>query len=297
MADLGKLFEAVSEISKLVLKSDNAHMKEPWQMIVGGLVLPEAAKADPSVLEDKGNKALIDQYSREKVEEFFTAKTIEKEVVKEVEKIVEKEVPVEKVVVKKVPVEGAPIESGKYRRLKDKVNKESRKETGLDSAARDVMIQHWNKVQDLVDKKDPVCQKLTEQINGQSGRTIPIFPLQVAGYFSYLCRLGRKIQSRREGLIDYHMKKGNITVRPYFSKELIDKILIHWREEKEDRERRKKDHAELRARRAAEDMTPIKSGSSSSSNHAAAASNSRAPQAPEKKEAAKQKDFDIKFSI
>ena len=93
MSDMiNSLNDAVSVITPLVLTAEHAHMKGPWQMIMGGLILPEIVRLDPKVLDENPTyRELLEQYDRKKVEAFFTEKKVEVE--KIVEKVVIKEVP------------------------------------------------------------------------------------------------------------------------------------------------------------------------------------------------------------
>jgi hypothetical protein len=257
MSDLEKLHEAVFNITPLVLQEEYLHMKTPWQMVLGGLILPEIARLDPSVLDaDPTYKALMEQYTKEQVIEFFAPKIETKEVIKEVTK----EIPVTKVVEKivKVPTGGTTIieSSGKYRRLKSGVAKVKRFERELDSADRDVFILRWNKLQRLVTDDDPICKELADEIN--KGVGTPLSPMQVAGYFSYLCRLGMWAEADREGRIDRSVKRGAFTVRPIYSPELLKQIADNWEKQRADEAVRAEAHTKLREARARGEKIRIK---------------------------------------
>lgn len=242
------LYKAVTTIAPLVLTPENAHMKKVWEMILGGLILPEMVKEDPSVLQaNEAYQKMLDEHSKEKIEAFLHPKPVE------LTKEVRVEVPV------KVPVEvpGAPGKNGKFRRLKEKVEKKSRKSRSLTSNDRDRIIARWNVEQRLVPKEDPICAHVAKVINENSGLD-PIAPLQVAGYFSHLCRMGRNSDTIREDRIKRALERGDYTIKPHYSKELINKIIENWQKERHDEEVRRKDHAELRKRRASGDTTPIK---------------------------------------
>jgi hypothetical protein len=256
MSDLEKLHEAVFNITPLVLQEEYSHMKMPWQMVLGGMILPEIAKLDPSVLDaDPTYKALMEQYTKEQVIEFFAPKIETKEVIKEVTK----EVPVTKVVEKivKVSTGTAVVEtSGKFRRLKSGVAKVKRFERELDSADRDVFILRWNKLQRLVNDDDPVCKELAYEINKGGGA--PLSPMQVAGYFSYLCRLGMWTEADREERINRSIKRGSFRVRPFYSPELIAQIVENWKKERADEAARAEAHTKLREARERGEKIRIK---------------------------------------
>lgn len=252
MPKLEDLRDAVATIAPLVLTPENAHMKKPWEMIVGGLILPEMVKQDPAVLEiDPSFKDLLEEHTKEKVHKFFHPAPKMIEAKKEVPKIVEK------TRVVKVKDGSGASSSGKFRRLKDKVKKVSRFERNLTPNDRDSIIARWNAEQRLVPKEDPICVEMAEVINKNSGLE-PIAPLQIAGYFSYLCRLGQTTEATREARIDRAIKRGAMTVRPKFSKELIQEIIDNYNSQRKEEDQRKKDHEELRRRRQQGDMSPIR---------------------------------------
>jgi hypothetical protein len=261
MSKIEDLHKAVMVVAPLVLTPEHAHMKKVWEMVVGGLILPEMVKEDPTVLEaDRSFKKLLDDHSKKKIEEFLHPKPVEltKEVKVEVPVTREKIVKIPEIHEKIVRISGGPANNGgKYRRLKEKVSKVSRYERELTCSDRDKIISRWNKEQRLVPKDDAICAQIVKEINAFSGLE-PLAALQVAGYFSYLCRLGRCTVAIREARIDRAVKRGDLTVRPQYSEELIKKIIENWKVQRADKIARQKDHTELRKRRAAGDRTPLK---------------------------------------
>jgi len=274
MSDLvEKLNSAVFNITPLILSKEFEHMREPWQMMMGGLILPAIAKEDPSVLNEPEFKELLESYTKDKVEEYFKPKTVEVsvdrvvekkvEVEKVVEKIVEKvvHVPVDRVVEKIVEkVVHVPLTTGtdtKFRRLKDDITKKKLMERQLVCEDRDVFIGWWNANQRLVPDTDPVCGILAKAINEARLNASPLAPAQVAGYFSHLCRVGMKTEAVRNEIIRKSLSRGVFTITPVYSQKLLDEIQKNWELERADETARRKDHEILRARRAAGDTTPV----------------------------------------
>lgn len=149
------------------------------------------------------------------------------------------------------PTNAVTVETGgKFRRLKDNgVNKVERFERELSTEDRDEVIRWWNLNQRLVDKDDPACVELTRSINGRRRANL-LSPMQVAGYFSYLCRLGLWEETRRNTRIDVSIRKGRFSVVPVFSRPLITAIRVNWEREREDERLRREAHAAIRAARA-----------------------------------------------
>jgi hypothetical protein len=155
-------------------------------------------------------------------------------------------------------LEGVPV-AGKFRRLKDSgVAKVSRFERDLCPSDRDTIIRWWNANQRLIPKDDPVCVTLANEINTQPG--LPLSALQVAGYFSYLCRLGQMKGSQRAACIARGMRRGKFSTTIAYSRPLLDAIVQNWEREREDERLRAQAHAQLRAARAAGQAIRIRSG-------------------------------------
>jgi len=150
-------------------------------------------------------------------------------------------------------------EGGKFRRLKDNgVAKVKRFERELCCSDRDIIIRWWNHNQRLVPKEDPVCATLTALINQQSG--VPLSPMQVAGYFSYLCRLGQWNAIDRAARLDRNLARGAFSVQPEYSRDLLNAIVENWNKERQDEALRASAHAQMRAARAAGQHLRIRSG-------------------------------------
>jgi hypothetical protein len=139
----------------------------------------------------------------------------------------------------------------KFRRLKDNgVNKVKRFERDLTLSDRDTIIHFWNDEQHLIKDDDPACAKIAEDINSStSGR--PLSSMQVAGYLSYLCRLGQWTAEDRKARIDRSMRQGRISVRPAYTQRLINEIIENWERERADERERARVHAAIRTARAA----------------------------------------------
>ena len=157
------------------------------------------------------------------------------------------------------PVTTVVDEGGKFRRLKDNgVAKVKRFERELCCSDRDIIIRWWNHNQRLVPKEDPVCATLTALINQQSG--VPLSPMQVAGYFSYLCRLGQWNAIDRAARLDRNLARGAFSVQPEYSRDLLNAIVENWNKERQDEALRASAHAQMRAARAAGQHLRIRSG-------------------------------------
>jgi len=266
-----ELIDAAVAINPLVDTDEFAHMRKPWEMVLGGLLLPALVKDDPEFLKANPEyQELLDRYTKEKVEAFLKTGPVIVEVpgeTVEVEKIVTKTVKVP------VPVAGAkgapktPLhepckDGGKCRRLKDDgVDKKSRKKRGFDSADRDIIITWWNDNQKMVDKEDPVCQTIADKINAVKSADDKVSALQIAGYFSRLATWGRMVDADREAMFDRSMKRGSYTVRPEYSPDLLKAIEENYLKEREDERIRKAAHAKMRAEVAAAGprITPVSS--------------------------------------
>jgi hypothetical protein len=177
---------------------------------------------------------------------------------------------------------------GKFRRLKDHVAKVTRFERELTCSDRDAIIGAWNSFQHLVPDNSPLCVDITDAINASTvGK--PLSPLQVAGYFSYLCRLGLWQETARDTRVNRSIKRGSFTVRPEYSRDLINEIYENWKREREDERLRKLAHEQLRAARAAGRSIRIRSGDGVRSVVAQAPTAPRAP-VPQGEE-----EYDIKW--
>lgn len=256
---LDDLYTAAIALGELMINEDHVDMQKHIEMILGNVIMPEVLKMDPDVLKSHPEyKTLLDAYTPEKVKKALTPETIEKVVEKVVEKPVEKIV--EKVIEKRVPVDGTSVrkdsghdpcnDGGKYRRLKDDgVNKISRKKREIDCLVRDTIITWWNQSQTLVDKDDPVCQKLADDCNAGTPHLPPLSSYQVTGYISRLVTWGRLSSSHREEKFDKMIKKGLFTIRPEYTPELIQKIIDNYNRQREDERIREEAHKKMRAQK------------------------------------------------
>lgn len=141
------------------------------------------------------------------------------------------------------------VTSNKHRRLKNGVEKISRFARDMSCTDRDHVIRWWNREQRLIPKDDPVCVSLTAQINGMMGG-LPISSMQVAGYISYLCRMGLWASIEREARFQRTIIRGNISVMPVYSNGLVASIQENWEREREDERIRAEAHREMRAAKA-----------------------------------------------
>jgi hypothetical protein len=196
-AYLDQLNTLANDITKRVLTPDYAHLVELWKAFLGGFVGPEIAKLTPDAIDDK-RKALMAQYDKEAIGKMINPDPIE------VERVVEKVVYKDRVV--KQPVSG---DSGTGNmRYKTSVNKLSRKKRELQSHERQAIVSLFNQTQALMDKNDEACKKLVDELN--QGASEPTSNLQVAGYWSWLCRVVLKTEDEKHKWYDNAVKKGSI---------------------------------------------------------------------------------------
>ena len=218
-------------ITKRVCTPEYAHMLELWKAFLGGFVGPEIAKLDPDTIDAK-RQALIDQYSKEAIQKMLHPDPIEKTV--EVEKIVYKDRP--------APTSGtapAPTPSGTdngNRRYRPTVNKVSRKKREMKAEERQSIIELFNQTQKLMDKDDDACKSLVDDINGRLLAGDPkTYPAQVAGYWSWLCRLVLKPQVDQQKWYSNATRLGKIPSgcpMPVASDEFIKLIVENQSKEK-----------------------------------------------------------------
>lgn len=144
--------------------------------------------------------------------------------------------------------EMAPVKT-KHRRVKNGVAKVSRKQNGLSQLGRDTANSWWNMHQRLVDKKDPVCSLLSEQIQAVSGDYIS--PLQIAGWFSELCRNGMLTEVHRQEIIRRRLRAGSMTVEPEYGAELLRAIKDNYDATQADKAAREAAHSVLKVKKQA----------------------------------------------
>jgi hypothetical protein len=215
-----KEIDIVSKIlGRLVIQGQNAHMKVPVQAIMGGLLLPTLVKnggVDKSAPEVAG---LLEEYSKKNIKQMLSPDPI---TVTEV-------------------VHERPV----FRRIKTDVHKEKRIKRELDPAGRDILIRWWNVNQRLIPDNDPVCVTLTAQVNSRHPNEEPLSSMQIAGYFSHLCRMGLRTEEDREDRFMRSMKRGAHKVMPKYTQELLGAIKENWERERANEAARPMDHAKL----------------------------------------------------
>jgi len=149
---------------------------------------------------------------------------------------------------------------GKFRRLKDNgVVKVKRFERGLSCSDRDTIIRWWNENQRLVPENDSVCVTLTNAINNGAAES-PLSSMQVAGYLSHLCRLGKLTHTNRQVRISRTVERGDISIIPAYTRPLLNAIIENWERERQDEALRAQAHAQMRAARAEGRRLRIRSG-------------------------------------
>jgi len=249
--------EVVAALSQKTLTVEHAHMLKPWEMVLGGLVLPMLAEEDPSVKGTPVYAALTTRYSKEAVEQMFSLHEVEKIVEREVEKIVTVEVPVAGAPGQTIVVSGrTPTlhstvkEEGKFRRLKKTINKVARKKHGLNSNARDAMNTWWNQNQRLTNTGD--CKPVVDTINAVSGTCLS--PSQFGGWISLLTRMVtddlKAGTSKRSSRIASMKKRGFFTVEPMFSDRLVNEITDNYDAQRREDDIRAQTKAQMKAEAA-----------------------------------------------
>jgi hypothetical protein len=224
--------DKVTEIlGKLVLQGKFAHMKTHVQAIMGGLLLPSLVDLGQVDAKDTEVAELLKSYSKPEVKKMLNP---------------------EPVTVKEV-VHERPV----FRRIKDGVNKEKRIKRELDPAGRDILIRWWNVNQRLVPKEDPVCATLTAQVNALNSHEEPLSSMQIAGYFSHLCRTGLCVAEDRDERLKRSMKRGAHTIMPEFTQGLLDAIKENWEKERANEAAMAIDHAMLAKQREKGITSPI----------------------------------------
>jgi len=133
-----------------------------------------------------------------------------------------------------------------YRRIKaEGVNKLHNKERELSTEGRDVLIKWWNVNQRLIPKDDPVCVTLTAQINALTPRTVPLSAMQIAGYFSHLCRMGLRTEEDRYAKLNASRRRGAHTIMPIYTQALLEAIQKNWEFERANEQAIIADHDRL----------------------------------------------------
>ena len=225
------------------------YMRKPWEMILGGLILPAMLKEDPSALSEE-QKVLLEEYTEDKIRAYFKVGTVTLPKATTTPKIPKvPATPKDPAAPKAEPV------GGKFRRLKDGVDKEKKKDKDMTTANRDTIIRWWNTNQHLVRRDDPICAKIADDITKSRIDDIIIAPYQVSGYISHLCRMSLWTDERRVDYIATAIVKGAFTVPPEFSAALLNEVAVHYEEAREDERVRAEAHAVTRAAREAKAVT------------------------------------------
>lgn len=145
-----------------------------------------------------------------------------------------------------------------YRRIKENgVNKEINKKRELSTAGRDVLIRWWNVNQRLIPDGDPVCVTLAAQVNALTPKEEPLSNMQIAGYFSHLCRMGLRTEEDREERFRRSKKRGAHTIIPQYTKSLLDAIYANWEFERKNEEAIHQDHGKMVELREKGIYTPV----------------------------------------
>jgi hypothetical protein len=215
---------AAEVLKRLVVQGKYSHMKAQVQTVIGGLLLPYMASLGP--VKNPEIKKIVKQYSKKSMEEEMVE--MDSTIAALIQDAAERPV---------------------FRRIKEHINKESRKQIGLDTDDRDLLIRWWNVNQRLIDKDDPVCTVLADQTNANHMDREPISAMQVAGYFSHLCRMGLKIEEERKEIFQRSISRGVHTIMPTYSEDLLQQILENWEAERANEKARKEDHNKLIALR------------------------------------------------
>jgi hypothetical protein len=221
-----KELETVTEVlRKLSVQAKYSHMRVATQAIMGGVLLPQLVELGQVDGDDPEVQRLLDNFSKKNVKELLNPDPITVEIDKIIDRVVYER----------------PI----YRRIKSGVNKQILKERKLDTQSRDVIIRWWNVNQRLVAKDDPVTVTLTAQINALYSDDIPLAPMQLPGYFSHLCRMGLKTEDDRERIFEASMDRGDHTIMPIYSQQILDDILENWVFQRKLEQNMLQDHSEL----------------------------------------------------
>ncbi|MBD3388157.1 MAG: hypothetical protein GF414_04405 [Candidatus Altiarchaeales archaeon] len=280
-----KLHEASFTLSALALEDRYEHMREPLQMVVGGLIMAEIARLDPSQVEEE-MKGLLAQYTPEKVKEWFEPKTKIAETSPKLEALTEqlRETNAELEQLRKQKAEGTnpalasvdpkdlqalPLPKsapkvkvnqcydGKNRRIKSNVNKEKKQKRELEPSDRDQIISWWNANQRLMDKDSEECKNLVQACGPDARLNEFLAPAQVAGCVSQIARKALWSERRRARNIARNLKEGTFSIEPMYTPQLLAEIAANYKTQRKDEEKRRKDHADIIAKRqGAKTTTP-----------------------------------------
>lgn len=275
-----KLHEASFALSALALEERYEHMREPLQMVVGGLILAEIARLDPAQVEEE-MKGLLAQYTPEKVKEWFEPKVKIAETSPKLEALTEQlrkaNAELEQLRQQKAEgtnpalanvdpkdLQGLPVPKlpkrapklkvdqcydGKNRRIKGNIQKETKQKRELEPSDRDHIIRWWNAKQRLMDKDSEECKALV-QTCGVSGNPPELLaPAQIAGCVSQIARKALWSAGRRARNIARNIKEGVFSIEPMYTSNLLAEVAANYKAERADEDKRRKDHADILAKR------------------------------------------------
>jgi len=192
-----------TDLTRDILTPEFAHMLPLWKAILGGYVGRTMQKIMPDQVDAK-RQAMIDTYNKEAIEKMLNP---EKETV---EKVVEKVV--EKIVYQDNPAvdqdDNSPFANFRYRKS---VNKKSRYKRSLIASERQVIIEQFNTLQKMMDPNDEVCKKINDQLYNQlDDQKEKLSNPQIAGYWSWLCRLVNFAEQHQQEWYKIAVEKGSI---------------------------------------------------------------------------------------
>lgn len=233
--DISRTSEILTE---LILKRKYIYMRQPVQMVLGGLLLPlliDQGELDPN---DPDIKIFLEKYSKDAIDQMLNPEPIE--------------IPVE------IPLEIIIKERPKFRVLKGTIKKKKRKKRSLTPLARDVLIEWFNRNQKLIPSDDPICVILTEKINNMQPRCRKISNMQISGYFSMLCQRAVDLdEEKRNKFFQQKMDQGLHTKMPYYSDAFLQEIKENWIRVKMDKYARKIDHEKIKQMKEEGNYRPI----------------------------------------
>lgn len=186
-------------VTKKVLTPEYSHLLELWKALLGGFIGPEMAKLTPDAIDEK-RKAMMEKYSKEVIAQMINPEP--KVIEKTVEKIVYRDRTVSE------PTLAPHGNDTGNRRYRSSVNRKRRKKRELQPDERLAIITLFNQKQCLMDKNDDACAQLTAKLNASA--TEPTSNLQVAGYWSWLCRVVLKTQNEQDNWFKAATRKGSL---------------------------------------------------------------------------------------
>ena len=191
-----------TDMTRDILTPEFAHKLPLWKAVLGGYVGKSMQNLMPEQIDEK-RQALIEQYGKEAIEKLLNP---EKEVVEKV---------VEKVVYRDRPTSAAPAQDGLSTqgvkgvnfRYRPKVNKVSRMKRTLAPDERRIIIEQFNQLQKMMDPNDEVCKRINAQISTSGPK---LSNPQIAGYWSWLCRVVNFATSHQQEWYNGAIKSGSL---------------------------------------------------------------------------------------